>query len=89
MIVFDCVILWFQLVHGEWGIWNSWGACSVTCGYVNGTKERSRDCNSPAPRNGGDDCVGNSTDALVCDADPCTSKSTKLLFHRSFPHQFN
>lgn len=41
-------------MDGGWGEWNTWNTCSVTCG--NGNQTRTRECNSPPPQNGGDNC---------------------------------
>lgn len=56
-------------VDGGWGKWSEWSPCSVTCG--NGTKNRHRYCNNPAPDNGGLDCPGIATDHTVCAMDEC------------------
>ncbi|XP_052088606.1 hemicentin-1-like isoform X4 [Mytilus californianus] len=70
-------------VDGEWseyGNFNEWSACSVTCG--NGTKshERTRSCTKPEPQFGGKDCEGSevdiqteSCDMLDCPEFECTS----------------
>jgi hypothetical protein len=39
------------VVNGNWGSWSSFGSCSVTCG--NGVYSRARQCDNPAPANGG------------------------------------
>ncbi|CAC5368050.1 Coadhesin,Thrombospondin-1,Mucin-like protein [Mytilus coruscus] len=60
----------------EYGSFNEWSACSVTCG--NGTKshQRTRSCTKPEPQFGGKDCEGSevdiqteSCDMLDCPAD--------------------
>uniref|UniRef100_A0A670ZQI7 Uncharacterized protein n=1 Tax=Pseudonaja textilis TaxID=8673 RepID=A0A670ZQI7_PSETE len=41
---------------GDWGFWSPWTSCTVSCG--GGLRSRSRACDSPAPRGGGDYCEG-------------------------------
>ena len=67
-------ILFIQTsVDGEWGSWGSWGTCTKTCG--NGTESRSRICDSPAPVNGGLDCVGDAGDFQDCNPATCPTSS--------------
>ena len=86
------MLLYFnEKVHGNWGSWEPWGSCSVTC--ANGTQTRTRLCDDPKPMFGGDNCTSNSswtemwnadnntmeaTDYQDCDEGPCPSK---LLIH--------
>ncbi|XP_078662008.1 SCO-spondin-like [Branchiostoma floridae x Branchiostoma belcheri] len=56
-------------VHGGWSKWSNWTDCSVTCGR--GVKARARDCNTPAPRNGGSACEGRDTEEAPCDEGLC------------------
>ena len=52
-------------------MWNTWGAftsCSMTCGK--GEKSRERDFYQEA-LNGGDACLGNSTDIRTCNLGDC------------------
>ncbi|XP_039268950.2 hemicentin-1-like [Styela clava] len=56
-------------VHGQFGEWKPFGACSTTCGT--GSRTRIRFCNSPPPANGGNDCVKNSEDSTPCEQGPC------------------
>ncbi|XP_028404131.1 uncharacterized protein LOC114526809 [Dendronephthya gigantea] len=51
-------------VHGNWGLWSSWGTCSKTCDE--GKHRRTRQCNRPAPSNGGKACIGASDDLSTC-----------------------
>ena len=62
-------------VPGNWGSWEPWSDCSVTCG--GGIKRRYRECNDPAPANGGEDCEGNAVDVEFCLADPCPGEQNK------------
>ncbi|CAH1242272.1 HMCN1 [Branchiostoma lanceolatum] len=62
-------------VHGNPGPWSFWSACSAMCGI--GTKTRSRQCNNPAPANGGDQCsetLFEQVDCMetVCPENNCT-----------------
>ncbi|XP_006879889.1 PREDICTED: complement component C8 alpha chain [Elephantulus edwardii] len=45
---------------GRWSCWSSWSACSA------GTQERRRECNNPAPKNGGATCPGKKTQTQAC-----------------------
>ncbi|XP_068104784.1 properdin-like isoform X1 [Hyperolius riggenbachi] len=60
----DCTSLPLCPVAGGWGSWQSVSECSVTCGLGRIRQERS--CNSPAPRNGGDNCPGSPTKHIIC-----------------------
>ena len=64
-------------VHGGWSIWDSWSSCSVTCGT--GQKNRSRSCNNPEPKHGGNPCTGDASEIVDCVHDPCISMSFMVL----------
>ena len=55
---------WSIAVDGGWDDWSPWGICSVTCGQ--GVQQRSRSCGSPAPANGGLECIGAREDIKSC-----------------------
>ncbi|XP_077425592.1 A disintegrin and metalloproteinase with thrombospondin motifs 20 [Vanacampus margaritifer] len=61
--------LHLQPVHGEWGAWGPYSACSRSCG--GGTRSTTRDCNKPEPRNGGKFCVGRRMKFRSCNTEPC------------------
>jgi len=62
---------------GNWGSWTAFASCSVTCG--GGTQMRTRNCDSPAPSNGGTPCVGSSTYIQTCNNAACpVSKYSKF-----------
>ncbi|KAI0210224.1 hypothetical protein LSAT2_005021 [Lamellibrachia satsuma] len=48
-------------IDGQWSTWTTWSTCSVSCATNGGVRTRTRACNNPAPRNGGQSCVGAST----------------------------
>ena len=54
---------------GEWGTWGQWSPCSRTCG--SGVTFKERDCNDPAPLNGGRYCLGERRKYRVCNSNPC------------------
>ncbi|XP_035532434.1 semaphorin-5B isoform X2 [Morone saxatilis] len=56
-------------VNGAWSCWSSWSQCSVGCG--GGHYQRTRSCNSPAPANGGDICLGLHTEEALCNTHTC------------------
>ncbi|KAJ8315039.1 hypothetical protein KUTeg_007189 [Tegillarca granosa] len=59
----DCII------DGSWGAWESWGTCTVTCGT--GSYSRSRQCDNPAPANGGLQCPGDQSEYADCYNQSC------------------
>ncbi|KAI4793312.1 hypothetical protein KUCAC02_032806 [Chaenocephalus aceratus] len=56
-------------VKGAWSCWSSWSQCSVGCG--GGHYQRTRSCNSPAPANGGEICLGLHTEEALCNTHTC------------------
>jgi hypothetical protein len=57
------------LSDGNWGSWTAFAACSVTCG--GGTQMRTRNCDSPAPSNGGIACAGLANESQTCNNATC------------------
>ncbi|KAK2178923.1 hypothetical protein NP493_523g00004 [Ridgeia piscesae] len=57
------------VIDGQWSEWDSWSSCSVTCD--GGQQQRDRQCDDPAPENGGKDCVGISTERRACSKWKC------------------
>ncbi|XP_059097746.1 coadhesin-like isoform X2 [Tigriopus californicus] len=56
---------------GSWSAWVPWSACNPSIGDCgDGAKSRTRTCDNPAPRNGGDSCNGQDRDSLNCRV-PC------------------
>ncbi|XP_048772936.2 hemicentin-1-like isoform X2 [Ostrea edulis] len=56
-------------VHGNWARWQSWGACSVSCGM--GLQKRFRTCSNPAPSINGRPCIGAGEDSRQCNRPQC------------------
>uniref|UniRef100_A0A3P9M5Z2 Hemicentin 1 n=1 Tax=Oryzias latipes TaxID=8090 RepID=A0A3P9M5Z2_ORYLA len=54
---------------GNWGSWQPWGQCSVSCG--GGERTRLRLCNNPAPSYGGRQCPGDSSLLTRCNTQAC------------------
>ncbi|XP_009900493.2 complement component C8 alpha chain [Dryobates pubescens] len=46
--------------NGRWSCWSPWSPCQ------SGTARRSRQCNNPAPRGGGEPCVGKDLQSKAC-----------------------
>ncbi len=68
-----------KVVDGGWSAWSKWSSCTKGCG--GGTKRRTRSCVSPAPENGGRDCIGISSQESPCNTKPCVSqKVTKAAW---------
>uniref|UniRef100_A0A8C3QLL7 Complement component C8 beta chain n=1 Tax=Cyanoderma ruficeps TaxID=181631 RepID=A0A8C3QLL7_9PASS len=47
-------------VNGNWGCWASWSPCS------GGQRTRRRQCNNPAPQEGGSSCSGPDSETVPC-----------------------
>ena len=56
-------------IDGGWSSWSGWTKCSTTCN--NGTVSRYRQCNNPAPTDGGTDCIGNNISQKGCNVRDC------------------
>ncbi|XP_023813888.1 A disintegrin and metalloproteinase with thrombospondin motifs 3 isoform X3 [Oryzias latipes] len=54
---------------GAWGSWSKHGSCSRSCGT--GVRFRTRQCSSPAPSNGGQDCPGVNYEYQLCSTNDC------------------
>ncbi|CAH1243399.1 PTPRT [Branchiostoma lanceolatum] len=55
-------------VDGGWSEWDDWSPCSLSCG--NGTRTRTRTCDSPNPAYGGQDCAGAESETQACPDQP-------------------
>ncbi|XP_066923379.1 SCO-spondin-like isoform X8 [Clytia hemisphaerica] len=56
-------------VNGGFSEWSSYGVCSKTCG--GGTQERKRECNTPKPAHGGENCKGETQQSRTCKLKEC------------------
>ncbi|XP_070575768.1 SCO-spondin-like [Ptychodera flava] len=66
---------------GGWGSWSPWSNCSEPCAWA--TRTRTRECDSPAPLNGGNYCTGNGVDQKACRrwATGCNCTSLGFIEH--------
>ena len=68
----------FIAVDGEWSFWSSWDTtCSNRCGK--GVVRRTRECDSPAPINGGNECPGNSVQKKSCTSMECPGNFSSFI----------
>lgn len=51
-------------MDGKYTNWSNFTSCTVSCGT--GTRTRNRSCTNPSPKQGGDDCIGKSTQIKAC-----------------------
>lgn len=57
-------------INGMWSFWSNWLPCNAQCNY--GTQSRARVCDNPPPQFGGELCVGDKSENIVCDTGiPC------------------
>lgn len=74
----------YVAVDGGWDEWSEWTVCSSQC-----ERQRSRECNSPAPRHRGKTCEGNSEATENCTDGLCTqSKAFLPAGHHHHHHHF-
>ena len=90
IVPFEYNQLYFpSIVHGNWGQWHEWtpNECPVTCGGSD--QSRTRECDDPAPFNGGNDCsVDGSTniDIKRCNEDLCPGSTLFCYGYRHVPN---
>ena len=68
-ILFCLTDVFVSLTEGSWGQWAGWGECSEACGT--GVSARNRSCDSPAPAQGGADCMGKDEELVQCNGTLC------------------
>lgn len=56
-------------IDGVWSSWSKWSSCSVTCSW--GTRLRTRICDNPPPRYGGQPCFGRGIATEICYLGSC------------------
>ncbi|XP_056015238.1 SCO-spondin-like [Ostrea edulis] len=54
---------------GNWTPWSNYGVCSLSCG--GGRQDRTRSCTNPAPKDGGDKCLGSYVSSQSCNTNKC------------------
>ncbi|XP_046853902.1 A disintegrin and metalloproteinase with thrombospondin motifs adt-1-like [Xenia sp. Carnegie-2017] len=60
--------------NGNWSTWSEWPYCPGSCGSA--ILNRSRTCNNPPPKHGGNNCSGAATEEMACNhTKPCTNES--------------
>ncbi|XP_035678931.1 uncharacterized protein LOC118417472, partial [Branchiostoma floridae] len=52
---------------GGWSAWSGWTGCSMTC--ASGAQSRTRSCDNPEPRFGGENCTGVAQENRICNSD--------------------
>lgn len=69
IIMVTCITLAQAQVDGSWSAWNAWHTCTATCD--GGVRIRFRDCDNPAPSDGGNDCPGYGMESSDCNTQGC------------------
>uniref|UniRef100_H3DA49 ADAM metallopeptidase with thrombospondin type 1 motif 15 n=1 Tax=Tetraodon nigroviridis TaxID=99883 RepID=H3DA49_TETNG len=72
-------------VNGRWGPWGPYGGCSRSCG--GGVQLARRECDNPAPENGGKYCHGLRLKYRSCSLRPCPD--TGKSFRKQQCEEFN
>ncbi|XP_033633834.1 A disintegrin and metalloproteinase with thrombospondin motifs 12-like [Asterias rubens] len=79
-------------IHGDWGPWSEWSACSFSCG--GGVAIKERHCDNPRPTNGGRYCVGVRKKYAICNRQDCpegspTPREAQCNSYNGLAHQGN
>ena len=75
----QCLRDFLNSVNGGWSDFGDWSDCSVDCG--DGERTRERECNNPAPKNGGAMCEGDAVQIEKCSEDPCPGEFPSTWAH--------
>ena len=60
----------YAKVHGGWSAWTT-QECSTSCGL--GSQLKIRSCDNPTPRKGGNICIGEDVETVICNTEDCTT----------------
>ncbi|MGH0191937.1 UNVERIFIED_CONTAM: hypothetical protein FKN15_000676, partial [Acipenser sinensis] len=63
-------------MHGNWGPWQDWSECTVSCGA--GERTRIRLCNNPPPTNEGRSCPGDTSQVSRCNIHACPGEILRM-----------
>ena len=66
-------------MDGGWASWEEWTDCSVECD--SGSRTRVRECDNPAPQNGGRTCDGDDEEIEGCNEHECPSEPSYAFYH--------
>ncbi|XP_065651532.1 zinc metalloproteinase-disintegrin-like ohanin [Hydra vulgaris] len=72
-------------IDGSWSHWSAFTKCSKGCD--GGFQQRYRFCTNPIPQNGGDDCIGESSEEVLCNSEPCPVAESCLAIKRLLEKQ--
>ncbi|XP_062605125.1 uncharacterized protein LOC134266929 [Saccostrea cucullata] len=74
-------------VDGSWGAWTKWSKCGSKCG-LEGSQNRTRSCNNPAPLRFGNHCNGTKVDSRTCKRH-CKKEVTSRKEARTYLNMMN
>lgn len=69
-------------MKGGWSAWSAWSECHSRC--AKGGQKRTRTCTNPAPMNGGQTCMGPSTQKMDCNI-ACPGECSTPWIHYTRP----
>ena len=72
----DCTDSGRNPIHGNWGSFGGFTTCDKSCG--GGSQIRTRSCDNPAPKWGGNTCAGSATESRTCNTNKCSTSPTGL-----------
>ena len=72
LLEFKIDMIFVLIVDGGWSDFGEWDNCTMPCD--GGTTCRERKCNNPIPKNGGEECHGESQECKDCNTISCKGK---------------